>query len=140
MPTSTIAYFCVIAGLSMLVGWWTTFRNRPYLGLLGGFFLVLAAVVAIGVRLQDGERGRLLLWGWWAAVAVGAVLLGAAFVTAGQESRRRIQEVREHYRAAEEAMVEMARLQQEKLRQPPTGTEGKETPQEDKPDSGASSE
>jgi len=129
VPPGTIAYFCILAGLSMLAGWWTVFRNRPYLAFLGGFFLSLAAVLTIGGRIEAGEKTAAMKWGWWAAVGVAAVLITAAFYTAVQESRAKLREMREHYRAAADAMLEMARIQQELARR--RQEEAKGEPQQD---------
>ena len=126
MTSQTIAYYCLIAGASMLVGWWTAFRNRPYLAYLGGFFISLAGVIAIGNRLGEGEKTAQLKWEWWCAVAVAGALFLAAFVTAVQESFRRVKEMREHYRAAAEAMLEMTRMKEELARR-----------QKNKPEDGA---
>ncbi len=127
MSPQTIGYFCLIAGASMLAGWWTTFRNRPYVGLLGGFFVALAASLMIANRLETGPVSPALKLGWWVAVVLAGLLLLGAFVMAVKESRARLREVREHYRAASEALVAMARAQEELRRrqqaEPPTEDE-----------------
>lgn len=109
-----IIWLLFLAGLSMVAGWATCFRNRHYLGLLGAALLSLAAASVAAQRLQTARDFglpappqvntalRLLV------VLAGALFL-AAVVAAVQEVRRRLAEIRESYRAAEEALLEIAR-------------------------------
>jgi hypothetical protein len=109
IPAQTIAYLCIVVGLSMIAGWWTAFRNRPYLGLLGASFLVLATYLIVRERVAANPA---IVWVQIAALAIYAVLVVAAVVAAVQESRRRLAEVREHFRAAEEGFVAMMEAEQ----------------------------
>jgi hypothetical protein len=109
IPAQTIAYLCIVVGLSMIAGWWTAFRNRPYLGLLGASFLVLATYLIVRERVAANPA---IVWVQIAALAIYAVLVVAAVVAAVQESRRRLAEVRENSRAAEEGFVAMMEAEQ----------------------------
>lgn len=117
IPAQTIGYLCLLAGLSMIVGWWVAFRNRPYLLSLGIFFAALAASLIISDRLQPGATSPALLWALRAVVAVAALAFVTAVVLAVQETRRRIQEIKEHYHAAAEALTEITRAKEQQLRQ-----------------------
>ena len=116
ISAQTIGYYCLVAGLSMLAGWWIAFRNRPYLLSLGVFFVALAAALIIGDRMVPGVNAPGLRWALRAAVAVAVVAFVIAVVLATQETRRRIREMREHYRAAADALAEMARAKEQQLR------------------------
>jgi prepilin signal peptidase PulO-like enzyme (type II secretory pathway) len=116
ISTQTIGYYCLVAGLSMIAGWWIAFRNRPYLLSLGIFFAALAAALIIGDRMVPGVDAPGLRWALRGAVAAAAVAFVIAVVLATQETRRRIREMREHYRAAAEALAEMARAKEQQLR------------------------
>ncbi len=111
LSAQLIAYFCIVTGLSMVAGWWVAFRNRPYLGLLGASFLVLAAYLMARQHALTaqaaGQADPVMRWVQVAALAVYVVLVIAAVRAALQESRRRMAEVREHFRAAEEGLMAM---------------------------------
>lgn len=113
LPTQTIGYYCLVAGACMVAGWWIAFRNRPYLLLLGLFFLALGASVIVGDRLQTGAASPAWRWVLRVAIVVALLALVAAVVTAVQEARRRMEEVRQHYRAASEALMEIARAKEQ---------------------------
>lgn len=101
----------------MVAGWWVAFRNRTYLLLLGIFFLFLAASLIVGDRLQTGELG--VAWRNVVRVTLTLSLLSllAAVVAAVQETRQRLREVRQHYQAATEALLEITRAQELKRQQ-----------------------
>jgi len=118
MSPQVAASLLIVLGLSMVAGWVTVFRNRYYLGSLGIAFLALAGALLAGNKVNLAAEfgasepglaalGRVLL--------VAAAVFGAfALVFAVQETRRRIAEIKESYRAAEEALVEMVRASREK--------------------------
>ncbi len=116
IPAQTIGYYCLVAGVSMIAGWWIAFRNRPYLLSLGIFFAALAAALIVSDRTKFGPPSPALQWVFLAAVGVAVVAFVAAVVLAVQETRRRIHETREHYRAAADALAEMARAKEQQLR------------------------
>lgn len=106
-----IAGLLLIAGLSMVAGWLTAFRNRHYLGLLGLAFLSLSASLLCGAKAKEAREfgqavGRLAFWGK-GLLLVFAVLVVCAMVAAVSETRRRIRELQESHRAAEEALLEI---------------------------------
>jgi len=125
IPTQTIGYFCLVAGACMVAGWWVAFRNRSYLLLLGLFFLMLGTSVIVGDRLQTGQLPPLWRWVLRVTIAVALLALVAAVVTAVREARRRMEEVREHYRAASEALMEIARAKEQQRRDTQDGRAGK---------------
>ncbi len=116
ISAQVIAYLCIVVGLSMVAGWWVAFRNRPYLGLLGLSFLALAAYLAarerVAVAKAAGATDLMMVRVEIAALVVCAALFVAATIAAVQESRRRLAEVREHFRAAEEGLMAMMEAEQ----------------------------
>ncbi len=118
MSPQVAASLLVVLGLSMVAGWVTVFRNRYYLGSLGIAFLALAGALMAGNKVKLAAEfgasepglavvGRVLLI---AAAAFGAL----ALILAVQETRRRMAEMRESYRAAEEALIEMVEASRRK--------------------------
>ena len=118
MPPQIIAYLCLIVGLSMVAGWFLAFRSRPYLGLLGLAFLTLFAYIRIWLAVGEAHEAKLaapgLEWLGLGVLVVTAGLFLAAFWAAVQESRRRIREARERFRAAEAAMLAMLEAERKK--------------------------
>jgi len=118
MPPQTIAYLCLVVGLSMVAGWVVAFRNRPYLGLLGLSFLSLAGYVLAREAVRRAQEARLsapgLTWLEVAALVATLLLFVASFWAAVQESRRRMREVREHFRAAEDAFTTLMEAERRK--------------------------
>jgi hypothetical protein len=113
-----VAGLLIIAGLSMVAGWATVFRNRYYLGLLGFAFLALAGALLAAQKVSAAKEFGATAPGA-AAVArvllpVAAVFFLAAVVAAVHEVRRRIAEMREDYRAAEEALLAITQASAEK--------------------------
>ena len=117
-----VASLLIIAGLSMVAGWATVFRNRYYLGLLGLAFLALAGALLAAQKVNAAKE-----FGATApsAAAIARVLLPAAavfflaaVVAAVHEVRRRIAEMREDYRAAEEALLAITQASAEKEKAP----------------------
>lgn len=98
-----------VVGLSMLAGWLSAFRNRAYLGWLGGAFLALSgylifrdrAVVAQEMETSDPQAVLL------ANLCLGAAALAfvLALVAATLETTRRIRAIQERHRAAEDALL-----------------------------------
>ncbi len=123
IPAQTIGFYCLVAGLSMLAGWWIAFRNRPYLLSLGISFLALAAALIISDRARFGPPSPALQGVFLASVGVAVLAFLVAAVLAVQETRRRIHEMREHYRAAAEALAEMARSKEQQLQDEPAQDE-----------------
>jgi len=128
-----------LAGLCMVAGWVTAFRNRAYLGWLGFAFVCLSGFLWTGSRARDlgvpDNRQMLLL----ARVLLGVCLLSFALagVAAVRETTRRLREIRDGYRAAEEALVEIVRASREKEEdeETPAGSGGSAPPEDDAPDS-----
>jgi hypothetical protein len=113
-----VASLLIIAGLSMVAGWATVFRNRYYLGLLGLAFLALAGALLAAQKVNAAKEFGAAAPG---AAAIARVLLPAAgvlflaaVVAAVHEVRRRIAEMREDYRAAEQALFEITQAAIEK--------------------------
>ena len=119
MPPQTLGYLCSLVGLSMIAGWWIAFRNRPYLLLLGLFFMSLSTFLVLTGRLQTGPITEGVKAARWIALSVGIIFFIGALIFAVQESKRRFQEMREHYQAAADALVAMtqAELQRQQQRQ-----------------------
>lgn len=105
------ASLTIVVGLSMLAGWVTAFRNRAYLGWLGLAFLAVSGYLLAVDRVRVAQEMGLAHAG--AAVAATAFLVVCivafllAVVAAAQETVRRIREIREGHRAAEEALLAM---------------------------------
>ena len=96
----------------------TVFRNRYYLGLLGLAFLALAGAL---LAAQKVDAARQFDASAPTAAALARALLPAAvlffiaaLVAAVYEVRQRLAEMRESYRAAEEALMEITRASAEK--------------------------
>ena len=141
LPPHIIGYYCAVTGLSMVAGWYVSFRNRPYLGALGVFFLALAASLMIYdygsiMTGPPGEEKRLIISSAMRWVLRGTTLLAAtafvaAVVMAVRESQQRLREVRAHYQAAAEALMAMSQAKEEQLRReklaaPPPETEDRD--------------
>ena len=134
ISAQVIAYLCIVVGLSMVAGWWVAFRNRPYLGLLGLSFLTLAAYLVsrekVAAAKAAGATNVTMVWVEIAALVICAALFVAATIAAVQESKRRMAEVREHFRAAEEGL--MAMMEAEKRRRAAKPEDGSSPPESDK--------
>jgi hypothetical protein len=121
-----IGWYCIVAGLSMLAGWLVAFRNRPYLGALGVFFLALAASLMIydragGASLAVAGRAGTAIapgmkWALRGTVLLAVIAFISAVVMAVQETRQRLRDVRIHYQAAAEALMAMSQAKDEQLR------------------------
>ena len=118
ISSQLIAYFCIVVGLSAIAGWVVAFRNRPYLGLVGLAFLSLAAYLGARAKVEAARIAGLpslaMSWVEIGALVVCAALFVAATIAAVQESRRRLAEVREHFRAAEEGFVAMMEAERQR--------------------------
>ncbi len=118
LSPQVIAGLLLVAGVSMIAGWATVFRDRYYLGLLGLAFSALAGALLAGQRVQiaaelgASEPGLVLI----ARIlfVMSSVLGLAALVAAVYETRRRLALLRESYRAAEEALIAMAQASRER--------------------------
>jgi hypothetical protein len=113
-----VAALTGFAGLCLLAGWISAFRNRAYVAWLGLAFVALSAsLFSAGAARDARELGRDA--GYLSALA--QFLLGAcivsfliALVVAVQETRRRLREMREAHEASVEAMLEMMRSRRER--------------------------
>ncbi|MBE9566007.1 MAG: hypothetical protein IMF16_04585 [Proteobacteria bacterium] len=105
-------------GLCMLAGWLSAFRHRAYLGWLGLAFLTLSGSILahdkVKVAQDLGAAAPQMRLVAQALLVVCAVCFVLAVVMALQESIRRLHELREQHRAAEEALVAMAQASREK--------------------------
>jgi len=135
MSPQLAAGLTAFAGLCMVAGWITAFRNRGYLGLLGVAFLILAGfLLALGSARASQETGeasdqmvllsRVLL----VACVLSFVL---AIVSAARETSRRLREIRRGYREAEEAMLEVIKASLEKEAKADAEPARRDTPSED---------
>jgi len=135
MSPQLAAGLTAFAGLCMVAGWVTAFRNRGYLGLLGAAFLLLAGfLLALGRARATQEIGEasdqmVLLSRVLLAACILSFLL--AIVSAARETSRRLREVRQGYREAEEAMLEIVRASREKEAKADAEPTHRETPSED---------
>jgi len=102
----------------MLAGWLSAFRHRAYLGWLGLAFLTLSGSILahdkVKVAQDLGAAAPQMRLVAQALLVVCAVCFVLAVVMALQESIRRLHELRERHRAAEEALVAMAQASREK--------------------------
>jgi len=118
LSPQAVATLLIVAGLSMVAGWAVAFRNRYYLALLGLFFLTLAGALLAADKVRHAQQfgasepGLATLAK--ALFISAAVFMALALVAAVQEVRRRLAEMRESYRAAEEAFMAMAQAAKEK--------------------------
>ena len=117
MNPEVIGYYCLVAGASMVAGWWIAFRNRPYLLSLGVFFLALAASLMIWGRASTGPITVRVLWALRGTVGAAVIAFVVAVAQAVKETQQRLREVREHYQAAARALAEVARAKEQQLRQ-----------------------
>jgi hypothetical protein len=129
-----IAGLLLTAGLSMVAGWVTAFRNRSYLGLLGLALLGVSGALLCASKAKEmkdmGLPAPKLVTATHGLLALAAVLGLCALVTAVQETRRRIRELQEGHRAEEEALLEIMRASAAKRKsaaeEQPTGEAGPE--------------
>jgi hypothetical protein len=111
------ASLTTIVGLSMLAGWLSAFRNRAYLGWLGLAFMSMSGYLMAYDRAQSAKAFNLPTGG--AALTQKACLVIAfvgflcSEVAAVRETKRRIREIQEGHRAAEEALFEMMKASAE---------------------------
>lgn len=135
MSPQLAAGLTAFAGLCMVAGWITAFRNRGYLGLLGVAFLLLAGfLLALGRARATQEMGEasdqmVLLSRVLLAACILSFLL--SIVTAARETSRRLREVRQGYREAEEAMLEIVKASLEKEAKADAEPTRRDTPSED---------
>jgi hypothetical protein len=141
LPPHILGYYCAVTGLSMVAGWYVSFRNRPYLGALGGFFLALAASLmvydygSVVIGPPDAEKrvmaSAAMKWVLRGTTLIAVAAFVAAVVMAVQESQQRLREVRAHYQAAAEALMAISQAKEEQLRReklaaPPPKTEDRD--------------
>jgi len=111
------ASLTTIVGLSMLAGWLSAFRNRAYLGWLGLAFMSMSGYLMAYDRAQSAKAFGLPTGGPALAqkICLLVALIGflCSLVAAVRETRRRIREIHEGHRAAEEALFEMMKASAE---------------------------
>lgn len=102
----------------MLAGWLSAFRHRAYLGWLGLAFLTLSGSILaqdkVKVALELGAAAPQMRLAAQALLVVCAVCFVLAAVMAVQESVRRLHELKERHRSAEEALMAMVKVSREK--------------------------
>ncbi len=105
-------------GVCMLAGWLSAFRHRAYLGWLGLAFLTLSGSILaqdkVKVALELGAAAPQMRLAAQALLVVCAVCFVLAAVMAVQESVRRLHELKERHRSAEEALMAMVKVSREK--------------------------
>ena len=113
-------------GLCMLAGWLSAFRHRAYLGCLGLAFLTLSGSILahdkVKVAQDLGAAAPQMSLVAQVLLVVSAVCFVLAVVTAVQESIRRLHELRERHRAAEEALMAMTQASRERFEAEETDT------------------
>ncbi|MCJ7822873.1 MAG: hypothetical protein MUQ26_07350, partial [Armatimonadetes bacterium] len=118
MSPELAAGLTAFAGLCMVAGWITAFRNRGYLGLLGVAFLMLAGfLLALGrarATQDTGEASDQIILLSRVLLAVCILAFTLAIVSAARETSRRLREIRQGYREAEEAMLDIVKASLEK--------------------------
>jgi hypothetical protein len=135
MSPQLAAGLTAFAGLCMVAGWVTAFRNRGYLGLLGVAFLILAGfLLVLGRARATQETGAASAQ----MVLLSRVLLAAcilsfllAVISAARETARRLREIRTGYREAEEAMLDMVKASLEKEAEADSEPTRRDGPSED---------
>ena len=100
--------FALIIGLSLVAGFITQFRERGYVGWLGGSFLFLAAA---GFIWADSPFLRGYLLGG-AGLAFFCALISAVLHT-----RERLREISDRQQAFEAQMLAILEVEKEKCRQ-----------------------
>lgn len=135
MSPQLAAGLTAFAGLCMVAGWITAFRNRGYLGLLGVAFLILAGfLLALGrARATQGTGEASDQMVLLSRVLLAACILSflLAIVSAARETSRRLREIRRGYCEAEEAMLEMVKASLEKEAKEDAEPTRRDTPSED---------
>lgn len=111
MTPRLAATLTTIVGLSMLAGWLSAFRNRAYLGWLGLAFMAVSGYLMEYDVAQNAKTYSLPIGGAALAQKVCLLVCAIAFllavIAAVRETRRRLREIKESHRAAEEALLEM---------------------------------
>ena len=97
----------VIIGAGLVAGYLTAFRDRLYLGLLGGCFLLLSVYVLIPKSAVVVRLAILL-------IALGVFVWAA--VVATRETTARLEVMRQHREARERAFFETLKAAAEKER------------------------
>jgi hypothetical protein len=120
MPSyQLIAGLSAFAGLCLVAGWVSAFRNRAYVGWLGLAFLALsgwlwfggAAHEARDLGLTPAPYLSVLAKALFAASVLSFLIALAAAV---QETRRRLRQMKEAHEASVEAMLAMMRAREER--------------------------
>jgi hypothetical protein len=129
MSPQFAAGLTAFAGLCMVAGWFAAFRNRSYLGLLGLAFLTLSSFLWVGGKAQDlGVHKHQMLLLARVLFAVCLLFFLLAGLAALRETARRMRDIRDSYRAAEEAMLEIMQASREKESKPDAETAGADDP------------
>jgi hypothetical protein len=119
MSPQLAAGITAFAGVCLVAGWISAFRNRAYVGWLGLAFLALSGSLwCAGAAREAQELGASapphlsLLAKLLVAGSVASFLI--ALAAAVQETRRRLREMREAHEASVEAMLAMMRAQRQR--------------------------
>jgi ABC-type Fe3+ transport system permease subunit len=97
--------FCIIVGLSLVAGFLSQFRERGYVGLLGFSFLALA-VAAFQSEINENARNYALIF--------AGILFILSFISAVQQTRQRLTEIRRRQEAFEEQMLAMLEVERQR--------------------------
>ena len=118
MSPQVAAGLTAFVGVCMVAGWLSAFRNRAYLGWLGLAFLALSGSLLAHDRARQAQvlgvaspQVSLL-----AKILLLVCLLSfvLALVAAVRETARRLRDIRDRHRAAEEALLAMMQARREK--------------------------
>jgi hypothetical protein len=112
------AWFCIIVGSSLLIGFVTQFRERLYVGTLGLSFLALA-IAAFLHPVSPPARN--------VAIYVACGLFLIAFYFALQETRARLAALRRQHKAMEDQLLAMidAEMKKQQKTEPESESESK---------------
>jgi hypothetical protein len=138
MDPRLAAGLTTIVGLSMLAGWLSAFRNRGYLGWLGLAFMSMSGYLFAYDRAHAASAFSLPAGGavlaQKACLAIAFIAFACAVVAAARETKRRIREIQESHRAAEEALFEMMKASAEQDARADSEKPSAESPEQPKAD------
>jgi len=112
--------FCIIVGLSLIVGFLRQFRERGYVGWLGLCFMALAGAAFISSRMHEAMRLQQKALAAAAmqqrniVMAVAGILFVISFISAVQQTRQRIADIKRRQESIEEQMLAMLEVEREK--------------------------
>ena len=100
-----IGGFCITVGLSLLAGFFTQFRQRGYVGLLGFCFLSLAVASFLAHVTKNGRN---------AAFIIAGIFFLLSLISAVLQTHARIAAIRRSHKAMEEQMIAMLEVDRER--------------------------